>query len=309
MTLLFVSEPDPGGRWRAALEAERPALAVRVHPDTGPVEDIRYALVWRPPAGLLASLPNLEVVFSIGAGVDGILSDGSLPRDKPLVRMVSDGLTGDMVEYVVCHVLRWHCDVEGHAASQAKRVWTPRRRRPAERTGVGILGLGVLGQAAARALLPFGFAVRGWSRSPKSVEGVDCHAGWDALPRFLSQCDVLVCLLPLTEETRGILCQRTFAHLPHGAYLINAARGGHLVEEELIPALEAGVLSGATLDVFNTEPLPQDHPFWRHRAITITPHDASLTPIESGARYVAGQIERYEAGLPLENLVDFERGY
>lgn len=309
MTLLFVSEPDPGTEWRSALEAARPGLPVRVYPDTGPIEAIRYALVWRPPAGLLAGLPNLQVIFSVGAGVDGILSDGNLPPGKPLVRMVNPGLTGDMVEYVTCHALRWHCEVEAHAANQAQGKWAPRRRKPFEATSIGILGLGVIGEACARALVPFGFAVRGWSRSQKRIEGVDCHAGHDALPDFLSACDLLVCLLPLTGETRGILCAENFAHLPQGAYLINAARGGHLAEADLIPAMEAGRLSGATLDVFETEPLPAGHPFWTHPAITVTPHDASMTPIAAGARYVAGQIERFEAGLPLENLVDFKRGY
>lgn len=309
MTLLFVSELDSAERWRQGLAAERPSLPVRVHPEAGDPADIRYALVWRPPAGLLAGLPNLEVIFSLGAGVDGILTDTAVPKDKPLVRMVSDGLTSDMVEYVVCHVLRWHCQVELHAQQQAHRQWKPRRRKTASKTVVGILGLGVLGTAAARALVPFGFSVRGWSRGPKQVNGVTCYAGQDQLADFLADCDALVCLLPLTPQTEGILNAETFDLLPDGAYLINAARGGHLVEEELIPALDAGSLSGATLDVFRTEPLPTDHPFWSHPAITITPHDASLTPVASGARHVANQIDRYERGLPLEHLVDFERGY
>ncbi|MEO1250364.1 MAG: glyoxylate/hydroxypyruvate reductase A [Pseudomonadota bacterium] len=309
MTLLFVSDFDPAGRWRQALIDERPSLPVRVHPEAGDPADIRYALVWKPPAGLLAGLPNLEVIFSLGAGVDGILTDTAVPKDKPLVRMVSDGLTSDMVEYVVCHVLRWHCQVELHADQQARREWNPHRRKTASETVIGILGLGVLGTAAAQALVPFGFSVRGWSRGPKQVDGVDCYAGQDQLSDFLSTCDVLVCLLPLTPQTEGILNAETFGWLPEGAYLINAARGGHLVEEDLIPALESGSLLGATLDVFRTEPLPEDHPFWSRKAITITPHDASLTPVASGARHVANQIDRYEQGLPLEHLVDFERGY
>lgn len=309
MTLLFVSDADSADDWCTALRAELPGLSVRAYPDTGPVEDIKYALVWHPPAGLLAGLPKLEVVFSIGAGVDGILSDGNLPVDRPLVRMVSGGLTQDMVEYVTCHTLRWHCDVDWHAAQQVQCKWTPRRRKPMDRTIVGILGLGALGGAVAQALLPFGFQVRGWSRDPRQIDGVENHIGPDALPGFLAACDLLICLLPLTDETHGILNAETFGHLPPGAYLINAARGGHLVEEDLIPAIESGALSGATLDVFNTEPLPTDHPFWRHKAITITPHDASMTPVSSGARYVASQIDRFENGDALENVVDFSRGY
>ncbi|MEM1398962.1 MAG: glyoxylate/hydroxypyruvate reductase A [Pseudomonadota bacterium] len=309
MALLFVSEADPARDWRRALAERKPGLDIRVYPEIGTPEDIRYALVWYPPLGLLADLPNLDVIFSLGAGVDGVLKDEAVPKDKPLVRMVSEGLTQDMVEYVICHVLRRHCGVERQAAQQARRDWVPQRRVPAAETTVGILGLGVLGAATAQALVPFGFHVRGWSRRPKSIPGVQSFAGTEKLNEFLAGCDILACLLPLTPDTEGILSSETFAALPKGAYLINAARGGHLVEDDLIPAMEGGCLSGATLDVFRTEPLPSDHPFWTHPSITITPHDASMTPVESGARHVVRQIERYENGEPLEHLVERSRGY
>lgn len=308
MTLLFASKSDSGEDWRAELARLMPDRTVRIWPEIGRREDIRYALVWNPEPGMLATLPNLEVIFSLGAGVDGLLKDPALP-DKPIVRMVEDGLTEGMTEYVVMEVLRHHRQIDAYRTRQRAGQWRPLPQKLAHERRVGILGLGVLGADAARMLAALRFDVAGWSRSAKTIPGVECFHGSDGLALFLSGCEILICLLPLTPETRGILNARTFAALPPGAYLINAARGGHLAEADLLAALDEGRLSGASLDVFATEPLPPGHPFWTHPRIMVTPHVASVTHVRGSAAHIVEGIRRYERGLPLENLVDRDKGY
>jgi len=254
-------------------------------------------------------LPNLKLIFSIGAGVDGLIDDPTLPRNVPLVRMVDDSLTEGMTDYVVWHVLNRHRrDILYRNDKHAKR-WQPRHPKLARDRTVGVLGLGVLGQDAGKMLSEMRFNVMGWSRTPKSVKGIDCHHGSDGLATVVGRSEILVCLLPLTPETNGILNADLFGRMPRGAYLINAARGRHLIEVDLLAALDTGQLIGASLDVFQHEPLADDHPFWTHPAIAITPHDASLTAPHSATRSIVEAIDCHQAGRPVPNLVDFDRGY
>ncbi|WP_448189340.1 2-hydroxyacid dehydrogenase [Azospirillum sp. sgz301742] len=308
MTLLFISAADNADAWRGELAKRLPDLEFRVWPDIGDPADIIYALVWKPPPGVLASLPNLKLILSLGAGVEPLLADPTLPA-APLVRMVAEGLTEDMAAYVVLQVLRWQRQVDAYAAQQRAGVWKQLGHRPASEVRVGILGLGVLGEAAARALLPLGFDVIGWSRTPKEIRGVETVHVADGLVALAARSDFLVCLLPLTAETRGILDARLFATLPKGAVVINAARGGHLVESDLLSALDGGHLGGASLDVFAEEPLPPGHPFWEHPQIHVTPHVAGITHPSRSADHVADAIRRAETGQPLLHVVDRAQGY
>jgi glyoxylate/hydroxypyruvate reductase len=308
VTLLFCSASDNAEDWRREIAKRLPGLEIRVWPDVGDPGDITMALVWKPPAGMLASLPNLGLIVSLGAGVEPLLEDPTLP-DVPLVRMVSDGLTVDMAGYVALQVLRWHRQMEEYAALQAAGRWRPLGHKPACDVTVGILGLGELGAAAAHTLRSLDYRVIGWSRNPKSIDGVESFAGADGLPTLLSQTDILVCLLPLTPDTRGLLNADLFAALPSGAVVVNAARGGHLVEADLLAALESGHLRGASLDVFAEEPLPSGHPFWGYPAIRITPHVAAITHPSRSAAQVAAAVKAFQAGQPLANQVDRKRGY
>ena len=309
MVLLFKSHLDPAEDWRAALADLAPDLEVRVWPDTGPLEEIAYALVWEPGAGELARYPNLKLIASLGAGVDHLLTDPELPAGVPITRMVDPQLTAMMSEYSLLYILRFHRRVEEYEAQQRGHRWTVLPQPLALERTVGILGLGELGSDLAGKLLPLGFAVAGWSKSAKSIAGVESFHGAGGLAPFLAKSDILVCLLPRTPETAGILNRETLGQLPEGAYLINVARGVHLVEEDLIPLIESGQLAGAALDVFRTEPLPGDHPFWDHPKIQVTPHAAGIATAWSGAPQLVENIRRVEAGEPLVNRVDPAKGY
>nr|WP_246500914.1 glyoxylate/hydroxypyruvate reductase A [Azospirillum rugosum] len=306
--MLFCSTTDRAEDWLGELDRRMPGLEVRVWPEMGDPADIDMALVWKPPQGLLASLPNLKLIVSLGAGVESMLLDPTLP-DVPLVRMVSEGLTLDMAGFVALQVLRWHRQLDEYKALQAAQTWKQLGHKPASEVTVGFLGLGELGTASARTLLSMDYRVLGWSRTPKSVDGVESYSGAEGLPRMLGQCDLLVCLLPLTDETRGILNRDLFAALPRGAVVINAARGGHLVEADLLEALDSGHLRGASLDVFAEEPLPPGHPFWSHPRIHVTPHIAAITHPSRSAHIVVDAITALREGRPLPNLVDRGQGY
>jgi glyoxylate/hydroxypyruvate reductase A len=303
---LFQVETDP---WVAALRAAEPALEIRVWPVVGAVAEIDYALVWKQPPGILADLPNLKAIFSMGAGVENLLLDNSLPDHLPLVRMVDPTLVSGMVEFVVLGVLAWHRSLFAYREQQTRHLWQPLPQLPTGHRRVGLLGLGELGAASAHALVTLGFDVAGWSRTAKTLPGMHCFHGADGLDAMLARSDILVCLLPLTPDTRGILNRHTLGRLPRGACLINAARGGHLVEDDLIPLLDSGQLSAAMLDVFAVEPLPVDHPFWDHPAITLLPHAAAATHPATAAQIIAANIKRDRSGLKMENLVDRSRGY
>ena len=309
MALLFRSSVDSSARWKPQLARLMPDLEIRVWPDIGDPRSIDYALVWRPEPGLLASLPNLKLILSLGAGVDHILCDPQRPRDVPIVRLVDSYMTGAMSEYVALQVLRLHRRDLEYSAQQAAGIWRELEHKNATDRPVGILGFGEMGQDAGRKLKAFGFDVAFWSRTERTVDGFAGYFGQAGLPALLGRSEILVCLLPLTAETEGILSARTFALLPKGAGVINAGRGGHLVEEDLIAALDSGRLSAAVLDVFRDEPLPAEHPFWRHPRIVVTPHIAALTNPPTAAPVILDNIRRFEAGLPLLNRVDPERGY
>ncbi|MGF1631536.1 MAG: 2-hydroxyacid dehydrogenase [Kiloniellaceae bacterium] len=309
MALLIKTDIDRGNAWAEALAANYPELKTVNWPYKGDPAAIAYALVWQPPKGELKRYPNLKAIFSVGAGIDHLASDPDLPEGIPVVRMVEPGLTAGMSEYVTLAVLSHHRFMLDYAAQRREKIWEEIPQLPAEARQVGMLGLGVLGRDALETLKPFGFKLAGWSRSPKSITGVTCFHGSGGLDEFLAGTDILVCLLPLTAETEGLLNRQTFAKLPAGAAVINVGRGGQLVEEDLLEALESGQISGATLDVFRQEPLPEEHPFWEHPRIFITPHIASMTVPQSAVRAVVANIQRLEAGEALQHVVDLKRGY
>ncbi|HEV2300939.1 MAG TPA: glyoxylate/hydroxypyruvate reductase A [Stellaceae bacterium] len=309
MALLFRSSPQSAARWLPQLARLLPDLEVRVHPDLGDRRDIRYALVWQPEAGLLASLPNLALILSLGAGVDHILDDPSLPRHVPIVRLVDPHMTDMMTEHVALQVLRLHRRDLDYSAQQRSRIWREHEQKNAAERRVGIMGLGALGMAVAGKLAELGFALAGWSRRPRADAGFESYGGREELPRFLGRAEILVCLLPLTAETEGILDRNLFARLPKGGFLVNVGRGAHLVEADLLAALDEGRLAGAALDVFREEPLPKAHPFWRHPRIIVTPHIAAATHPPTAAPIFREAIARFEAGLPVPNLVDPALGY
>jgi glyoxylate/hydroxypyruvate reductase A len=275
--------------------------------------EIHYAAVWKPAAGELTAFPNLRVIFNLGAGVDALTADSSLPK-VPLVRVAVRDLTERMTEYIVLHVLMHHRQELYLRASQREKRWAPKFQWPARAVTVGIMGLGTLGSNAAEVLKRLGFRVSGWSRNPRQIDGVECFHGHTQLEPFLRRTDILVCLLPLTPDTRHILNRALFAQLnrtgPLGApVLINAGRGGLQAEADILACLDDGTLGAASLDVYATEPLPADSPFWTHPKVILTPHNAADTDPDEISKYVAGQIERFEAGEPLENVVDLARGY
>ena len=254
-------------------------------------------------------MPKLKAIFCFGAGVERLLGSAEVPAHIPIVRMVEPGLTQGMTEYVLWQTLRHHRRIWELEEAQTQGQWSPHWYPAAWDRPVGILGLGELGLAAGEKLTEFGFPVRGWSRSAKSHETIRCFAGPDQLPAFLDGLEILICLLPLTDETAGILNRDLFARLKTGASLINVGRGGHLNEADLLAALASGQLLAASLDVFAKEPLPAGHPFWAHPRIFMTPHNASDTDPAGGLGAIAAQIERDRAGLPLEHVADRRRGY
>jgi glyoxylate/hydroxypyruvate reductase A len=292
------------------LQTELPDQEIRVYPDElGDPAEIDYALVWKPPQGMLADLPNLKAIFSLGAGVDHLASDPLLPRDVPVVRLVDHGLTVGMTEYVVMTVLLQHRRMREYAELQAEHAWRKLPVPLAMHRRVGILGLGELGADAARALVGLRFDVAGWSNTHKRIDGVESFAGDRELGHFLTRTEILVNLLPLTEQTRGILNRETLGELPKGAALVNAARGQHLVDADLLELLGTGQISEASLDVFHEEPLPADSPFWTHPRVRVTPHAAAITPPETAAAVIAENIRKMERGEQPHPIVDFDKGY
>ncbi len=307
--ILYCSNWGAPDAWQAAFHAEDPNLEFRVWPDSGPAGEVDYILAWHHPPGELRHYPNLKAIFSLGAGVEKLLRDKDLPAGVPIVRMVDHALTTCMTEYVVLHVLRYHRRMPELEALQRRAEWLELETPPAWERRVGILGLGVLGSDAAAKLAGLGFDVAGWSNHAKHIPDVKSFTGEDGLAEVLARSEILVCLLPLTAATTGILSARRFAQMPLGAFLINAARGGHVVESDLLAALASGQLGHATLDVVSEEPLPATHPFWRHPRITLTPHNASLTWPPTAVKHIVANIRRHESGGPMSPLVDLAREY
>jgi len=311
MTFLYKADPVRGAQWARLFAEKAPDMPFRIWPDGSAAADahkVRYLAVWEAPPDLATTFPNLEVVFSVGAGIDQF-DLSAIPAHLPVVRMIEPGIVAGMVEYVTLATLALHRDWLTYAAQQREARWQPLRTRVASERRVGVLGLGVLGQAVLTRLASFGFQCAGWSRSPRSLDGIECYAGAETLPQFLARTDILVCLLPLTDATRHLLNRDLFAQLPHGAALINTGRGGHVRQDDLLEALDSGQLSAAVLDVADPEPLGADHPLWRHPRVMLTPHVASMTQPDSAVEVVLDNLRRHREGAPLVGLVDRSRGY
>lgn len=300
--------------WRARFQALLPDMPVVVLGEPFDRRAVHYVASWKHPAGSLTGLPNLAAIFSLGAGVDFLFADDKLPP-VPIARVVDPDLTTRMSEYVVLHCLMYLRQQHRYISQQQRKLWEDDRNQPAARSvRVGIMGLGELGQDAARKLQAVGFDVAGWSRSPKTIDGLPTFSGEDGMKAFLARTDILVCLVPLTPDTRGIINAELIAGLARdgrlgGPFVINAGRGGLQVEADILAALETGALKGATLDVFETEPLPVESPLWAQPNVTITPHNAAMSEPEAIASLIAAQIRRLEAGEPLQHVVDPARGY
>jgi len=311
--LLAIIGWDPKG-WEGRFRALAPQHGIHAWPDAvGDPAKIDYACVWSPPQGLLAGYPKLKAIFSLGAGADDLLTDPKLP-DVPVVRIVDSDLTMRMTEYVVLHVLMHHRRQRLYDTQQRERLWREHAQPAASEVAVGIMGMGALGSSAAWVLHRLGFKMAGWSRTPKTVPGIETFHGPDGLEPFLRRTEILVCLLPATTETRGILNLDTFRKLRRsgglgGAYLINAGRGTLQVDADILAALEENSLAGATLDVFPAEPLSVASPLWDHPKVTVTPHNAAQAVPQALIMNVLRQIDRVEFGIDLENVVNRNVGY
>lgn len=310
--LIHLTGIDETG-WTEEFRAALPGYPVKQRSDAYQPADIDYIFTWKPAADAFVGLDNLKAIFSLGAGVDALLQHPALP-DVPIVRFVDDELTHCMSDYVISQVSMHQRLFTRYAAHQKKKVWSQLYPPASHEIGVGIMGLGVLGIDAAQKLKAIGFDVAGWSRSPKSIEGIETFAGNDQFDAFLARTDILVCLLPLTAETAGILNRETFTKLRRGPLIggpaiVNAARGGHQKEADIAAALGDGTLAAASLDVFEVEPLPKDSPLWSIETCFITPHIAAISNEQSGVRYFAEMLRGHEAGQPLVNVVDRGKGY
>jgi len=306
MKLLFCcagTKPEP---WIAGLRAALPAADVAVWEPGAPAAD--YAVVWAPPQAFLDEQPGLRAVFNIGAGVDALLKL-RLPPTARVVRLDDAGMSVQMAEYVCHAVIRHYREFDGYEADVRQGRWSYRKPRSRADFAVGVMGLGVLGSRVAQALRVFEFPVNGWSRSPKALDGVRGFSGREGFNDFLAASRVLVNLLPLTPDTQDILNRGTLSRLQPGGYIVNVARGAHLVDEDLLALLDEGHLAGATLDVFRTEPLPAGHPFWTHPGMTVTPHTSARTLRDESIAQIAGKIRALEQGDPIAGIVDPVRGY
>jgi glyoxylate/hydroxypyruvate reductase A len=312
-TLLLAVTGWDTAPWIAQFRIRMPHRPFAVWPERLDPDKVAYACVWKPPAGLLSSYPNLRAIFSLGAGVDHLLADTSLP-DVPLVRVVDPDLTQQMTQYVVLHTLAIHRHSRLYDTQQRQRTWLEHDQPAADEVGVGIMGLGQLGSDAAQVLKHLGFNVAGWARTPKPDATVEMFYGETGLPAFLARTEILIVLLPHTAATEGILNIDLFRRLKRdgalgGAYVINAGRGKLQVDADICAALDAGILAGATLDVFPVEPLPPQSPLWTHAKVTITPHNAAVSNPGALVKNILTQIDRFEAGQPLENVVNRAVGY
>ncbi|MBI3283317.1 MAG: glyoxylate/hydroxypyruvate reductase A [Burkholderiales bacterium] len=309
MNIIFQDNGNHLDEWLQALKQTLPQAKVRIwqEGDDAPAD---YAIVWKPPVAMLRGRSALKAIFSRGAGVDGILQLGAdLPAGVPVLRLSDAGMGVQMAEYVTHAVLRYFRRFDEYQLLERDACWRFLPPRQREDFSIGVLGLGVLGQRIVAALQHFGFPVNGWSRTQKTVDGVTCYAGREQLAAFMQASKVVVCILPLTADTQGILDRVSLGQLPQGAYLINVARGAHLVEDDLLALVQSGQIAGATLDVFAQEPLPRQHPFWREPRITLTPHIAAMTMVGESVAQIAQRIQVLEQGLPVDGVVDIKRGY
>ena len=309
MVVSFISQVEKPEEWLPKLEQQLPDLKFLVHSELADPSEVEIALVAKPQSGVLATLPRLKFIQSLWMGVNDLLLDETFPRHVPLSRLVDPGMVAAMGETVLAHVLDLHRDLYRYRDQQIRREWHKFPQRRAQECRVGILGLGVLGTDAAKKLRALGFQVAGWSRRLKTIEGVDGYTGAEGLKSLLSETNILVCLLPLTDSTTGIINKALIAELPRGASVVNLSRGAHIVERDLLDALDGGHLSRAVLDVFNVEPLAPSHPFWVHPRITVTPHVAAVTDPVTSLPKVVENIERVCSGRQPRDLVNIESGY
>ncbi|WP_045047973.1 2-hydroxyacid dehydrogenase [Rouxiella chamberiensis] len=314
-TILYKSDPARGALWQRILADIAPQYRFIQwtdldfsRGDPAVFAEVEYLVVWMPPEGLAQRFPQLKVLFSIGAGVDQF-DLGALPAGLPVVRMVEPGLTQGMVEYVTFAALGLHRDMPRYLRQQREQQWKSHPMVSASKRRIGVMGLGELGEATLKMLMNFGFECHGWSRSGKAIEGVTGWAGVEQLAQFLAHSDILVCLLPLTADTRGMLNAELFALLPQGASLIQVGRGAHLVADDLLAALDCGQLGAAVLDVTDPEPLPADDALWSHPAVWITPHIASQTQPETAVNALLANLQCFEQGRPMQGEIDKIRGY
>ena len=306
MRILFCCANTKAEPWLAGLRAALPQAEVELWQSGSSAAD--YAVVWSPPQQMIDEQPQIKALFNIGAGVDALMQL-KVPETTQLVRLDDAGMSVQMAEYVCHAVIRHFREFDGYDADTSQGRWSYRRPRLRTDYPVGVMGLGVLGSRVARALQVFDFPVRGWSQSPKQIEGVQSFAGAAQFDEFLRGTRVLVNLLPLTEHTRDIMRRETLSQLMPGAYVVNVARGAHLVDDDLLALIDSGHLAGATLDVFRTEPLPEQHPFWKHPRITVTPHTSARTLREESIAQIVGKIMALEQGLPVAGVVDRRQGY
>jgi glyoxylate/hydroxypyruvate reductase A len=309
MTILFQCPWDNAADWIALLRARLDGARLRIYPDIGAPEAITVALVWKPPTGLLVGLPNLRLVHSLGAGVDFLLKNGETPPGVPIARLVDPLMAARMATYVLAAILRVERRLDAYSRQQAIGLWRRLPQRDAQEVRVGVMGSGALGARVAKVLSQHGFRVAVWSRTPKAQPGLESFAGQQHLAPFLERSDHLVCLLPLTDATHGLLDAHTLGRLPKGAHVVNCARGAHVVDADLIRLLDKDHLAAATLDVFVEEPLPPGHPFWSHPKVFVTPHVSSITEPATAVALIAENLERLDRGAPLINLIDREAGY
>ena len=306
MRISFCCTDTKAQPWLEGLRAAFPGAEVEVWSQGAPAAD--YAVVWTPPQQFIDEQTRLKGLFNIGAGVDALMAL-RLPPGVPVVRLDDAGMSVQMAEYVCHAVIRHFREFDGYEADAAEGKWSYRKPRLRADFAVGVMGLGVLGERVGRALAQFDFPVKGWSRSAKTIPGVQCFSGEAGFNDFLAASRVLVCLLPLTPDTENIMRRETLARLQPGGYVINVARGHHLVDDDLIALIDSGHLAGATLDVFRTEPLPAAHPFWQHPKITVTPHTSARTLRDESIAQIAGKIRALQRGEAVAGVVDPARGY
>ncbi|MBT5414335.1 MAG: glyoxylate/hydroxypyruvate reductase A [Rhodospirillaceae bacterium] len=307
--LIFRSGSDRTQWWLETFRERAPEIEVRLWNEPGDVSEVTHALVWDPEPGILAKMPNLKLIISLGAGVDHLFRDPGVPVQVPIARVVDVNLTARMTEYIVLYVLRHHRHVPIYEARQREALWQSEPQPAASERTVGIMGLGTLGRDAAEKLVPLGFRVTGWTRTPREMDGVESFHGEEGLAPFLASAEILVNLLPLTPRTENIVDAGLLAALPEGAFFINVGRGPHVVDQDLIAALDSGRLSGTVLDVFRQEPLPSDHPFWSHPKVTLTPHVASMSDPRTVIEQVIENVRRTERGEEPMNRVDPDQQY
>jgi len=309
MAILIICDDRDLTPWINALKAIDHNIDIRIYPEEGDIKEIEFIICWKHPYGILKRYPNLKAITSLGAGVDHLFADPDLPLNIPIARIVDPELAQAMSEFVIGLIFNHIRSLSDYIQLQKQKTWKSKPFNIARNVRVGIMGMGILGTDLARKLSVIGFQVSGWAQSKKELEFAQVYVGDSDLPAFLSGSNILVCLLPLTPKTKNILNKKLFEQLPDQAYLINVARGGHLVDEDLMEMIDRKKIAGAGLDVFRQEPLPLDHPFWEHPSISIFPHIASITNPISVAPQIIDNYKRALRGQPLLNKVSVDSGY